>query len=122
MKTALVVDDEDVMRDYFSAVLESLGLRVLTADDGETAIQVMKQNPNIDLIILDLKMKTMGGQEAYPHLKNINPRAKVLISSAFIDGETESKLLEMGIDAILKKPFPLLSFKATVLELLEENS
>ena len=116
MKTVLVVDDEEVLRGYFSAILSRLGFNVMTADDGDTAIFVLEQNPGVDLIVLDLKMKRMGGRQAYAHLKRIKPDVKVLVSSAYVDDEEE--LLSMGVDAVLKKPFPILSFKSMVFELL----
>jgi CheY-like chemotaxis protein len=117
-KTALVVDDEDIVRDYYAAVLSTMGLRVLTADDGDTAIAVLEKNPEVDLLVLDLKMKRMSGKEAYKLLKQIKPDMKVIVSSAYITSSEGKQLQEMGVDAILKKPFPMLSFRETVLNTL----
>ena len=119
MKTAVVIEDDDIVRGYFAAILERLGLKVLTADDGSTGIDVVKENPGVELIVLDLKMKKMGGKETYPYLKKISPQAKVIISSAYVGDEEAKELLEAGVDAILKKPFPMLSFKNTVIDLLQ---
>lgn len=121
MKTALVIEDEETLRGYFAGVIERLGVRVLTAEDGDVAIEEMKKNPDIDLIILDLKMKRMGGKEAYPKLKEINPDVKVIISSAYVDAEEEEELKSMGVNAVLKKPFPLLTFRSTVMDILGEE-
>lgn len=121
MKTALVIEDEETLRGYFAGVLEKLGIKVITADDGDSAIREMKKNPKVDLIILDLKMKRMGGKEAYPQLKRINPAAKVIVSSAYVGPEDEDELKKMGVDAVLRKPFPLLTFRSTVMDMLSEE-
>ena len=119
MKTAMVVEDEDNLRRYYSVVLERLGFNVLTAEDGDIALKLMEGNPAVDLVILDLKMKRLGGKDAYPRLKAIKPALKVIVSSAYVHDKDEEELMRLGVDAVLKKPFRMLTFKETICRVTE---
>lgn len=118
MKTVLVVDDEDFIRDYLAAVLDNLGVKVLTADDGDTALKLMEGDSSIDLVILDLNMRRLNGWQTYPLLKELKADIKVIISSASIDASSAARLRGMKVDAILRKPFKMTDFELTVREIL----
>src|SRR6185295_18346221 len=82
--TILAVDDESTVLALARDVLEMHGYRVLTARNGEEALRVFQdQAATIDLVLLDLTMPVMGGQECFKRMKEINPRVRVLISSGF---------------------------------------
>jgi PAS domain S-box-containing protein len=106
--TVLLVDDEEIILEVGQELLEAMGYGVLTAKDGEEAIEVYRKNrDNIDIVVLDVVMPGMGGGEAYNRMKEINPDIKVLLSSGYsIDGEA-SKILERGCNSFIQKPFTM---------------
>ena len=120
MKTVLVIDDDKIIRDYYEAMIGMLfPVNVLTADDGDTCIKIMEEHPEVDLIILDLQIKRMSGWELYPRLRKIKNDVRAIVASAYIYDDVEKKLKEMGVDAILRKPFYPTGFGDIVRNLLE---
>ncbi|MBU1057917.1 MAG: PAS domain S-box protein [Proteobacteria bacterium] len=105
-ETVLLVEDEKVVLDVGRELLKFMGYRVLTAKDGKEALTVYLKNPGqIDIIILDMIMPTMGGGETYDQLKKINPDVKVLLASGYsIDGEA-AEILARGCNGFIQKPF-----------------
>ena len=81
---------------------------MLIARDGKEAIEVYRKNQDeIDIVVLDMVMPTMGGGEAYDRMKEINPDVKVLLSSGYsIDGEA-TEILERGCNGFIQKPFKM---------------
>ena len=118
-KTVLLVDDEEIVIGVGKQMLEKLGFSVLTAKNGEEALEVYKNNQNdIDLIILDMILPDMGAADIYDGLRSINPAIKVLLSSGFsIDGEA-TEILERGCDGFIQKPFKMKELSQAIREVL----
>ncbi|MDP7287465.1 MAG: response regulator [Phycisphaerae bacterium] len=111
----LVVDDEKSVRNFASAALQSLGYVVTTCSDGLEAVDHYRRHyREIDLVILDLVMPKMNGQDAFDEIRAIDPRAKVLISSGFSHSDAIGRLLDQGAVALLNKPFQLTTLSQTV--------
>ncbi|MEM9489406.1 MAG: response regulator, partial [Myxococcota bacterium] len=104
--TILTVDDEAVVLKTHVRVLEMLGYDVLSAPGGEEALRIYQEHRNrIRLVLLDLIMPGMRGEEVFRRLKELNPDVKVLILSGFMEDEsTPRKLLEEGVKGFLFKP------------------
>jgi CheY-like chemotaxis protein len=96
----------------------------MIAQGGQEATKIYRANKDhIDLIILDMIMPGMGGRESYIALKNINPDAKVLLSSGYsIDGDA-TEIMESGCNGFLQKPFSPKQLSQKIREILdsEEN-
>lgn len=107
-ETILVVDDEEIVRDLAKEVLSSHGYTVMTARDGLEALHIYEAlGRRIDLVILDVIMPGMNGQETYKKLKGINPDIKVLFCSGHgMDQETVNEVMERGLP-FTGKPFDL---------------
>ena len=118
-ETVLLVDDEDTIREVGGELLESMGYRVLLAGDGEQALDIYRDNKeDIDVVLLDMVMPSMGGGEAYDRLKEIDPQVKVLLSSGFsIDGEA-TKILARGCDGFIQKPFTMRDLAGRIKQVL----
>lgn len=102
----LLVDDEQMVRDVVKEGLQDTGFQVLVAEDGEMALEVYKEHGNlIDLVILDLGMPKMGGEQCLEQIKKINQDAKVLVSSGYINHEMTRHPEQFGIVGFLKKPY-----------------
>ena len=104
--TILVVDDEEVVRRTARVTLQKYGYRVLTADNGQAAVQLFESMAReIELVILDLTMPVMGGEAALEHLKRIDPAAKILLSSGFSSAEVTERFQGRGLAGFLQKPY-----------------
>ena len=100
-QTILVVDDEESMLTVSQTVLSTFGYRVLTADSGQKAVEILSSgNPKIDLVLTDLLMPSMSGRELIEHVRRIAPEAKILRMSGFVraPGQEDDSLY-------LQKPF-----------------
>ncbi len=104
--TILVVEDEKLLCEVLVQILQDQGYTVLTAHDGETALQVYNENNNhISVILSDIGLPKLNGIQLFEELQEINPDVKILLASGFLDPHKKSKLLLMGVSGILKKPY-----------------
>ena len=102
----LVVDDEEVVRGLLTGVLSAEGFEVFQAADGIEAMEVYESHHrSIDLVILDMIMPGMGGEEVLRRLRESSRKVKVVISSGFMSEEQRDKLQEYGVDGFLDKPY-----------------
>ena len=107
-ETILVVDDEAMLRDLLKEVLESKGYSVLTAVNGQAAIEIFKKRKGeIGLIILDMLMPGMSGLEAFRMLKELDPRVKVVIASGYVDRHKVEQVKKEGVLDFIAKPFSI---------------
>ncbi len=121
-ETILVVDNEQMIIDVSQKLLETLGYEVLTALGGKSALEIYEREKEaIDLIILDIVMPDMGGDEVYPILKSMNPEVKVLISSGYSISGVATKLLSQGCSGFIQKPFNLKLLSHKVREVLDSR-
>jgi CheY-like chemotaxis protein len=102
----LVVEDEELVSEMVTEMLESLGYRVHLCRDGQDAVAFYRESwREVDLVILDLIMPRLGGKDTFAALRAINPGVGVLVSSGFsVEGEAQS-LLDLGALGFLQKPY-----------------
>lgn len=113
--TVLVVDDEESLRDIASDLLAELGMKVITAENGRKAVDmVAKRKQEISLILLDMIMPELNGRDCYQEIKKIMPDAKVVICTGYAPREMMSELLEEGVLDVIRKPFRLSELKKVV--------
>jgi CheY-like chemotaxis protein len=106
--TILLVDDEPMVLEVGVQMLEKLGFKVLEAKGGIEACEVYVANKDeIGLVILDMIMPDMSGGEAYDRMKEINPDAKVLLSSGYSINGQATEILERGCNGFIQKPFSI---------------
>ena len=104
--TVLVVDDEEMVREFTKKALERHGYTVLLADSGLAAIDVFRRHPGeIALVVLDLSMQHMSGEEALPELRKIRPEVKVVISSGYSEAETMTLFQGQRVSGFVQKPY-----------------
>jgi len=120
METILVVDDEESIRGLCEEILGKYGYQVLTASDGETALNIYQEaKEKIDLIILDLIMPGMGGRKCLEELIKMNPEVKVLISSGNVIGEPPGATLKTGAKRFIRKPYTLREMLQVIRDVME---
>ncbi|MFZ5494413.1 MAG: CHASE domain-containing protein [Verrucomicrobiota bacterium] len=104
--TVLVVDDEEPVRLVAQEALETLGLTVFAAPDGAAAIELVRNHLGpIDLVLLDLTMPGLPGDETLRHLRQIRPDLRAIIMSGYSEGETMRRCADLGVAGFLPKPF-----------------
>jgi DNA-binding NtrC family response regulator len=100
----LIVDDEPALRRSLARVLLSRGMEVFTADDGATAIELMKDQA-VDVALVDLMMPRVNGLELLDHVRQNHGAVEVVMMTAFGDVETAVKAVRAGAFHFLTKPF-----------------
>ncbi len=119
-ETILIVDDEPVVLGVTREILERLGYKVMTAQNGKEAVAIARlYDGKIHLTVLDLGMPVMSGQEVFPFLKEARPDMKVVISSGFSMDRVAQSLMDTGADAFVQKPFQLAAFAPKIREVLD---
>ncbi len=117
-KSILVVDDEEVIRSFLSEVLSDK-FNIILASDGDEAIELIKKQ-KFDLIITDLKMPKVTGEEVVKYARDHDPHAKVIVISGFSNLCTVSQSIKSGACAFLSKPFSIRELMRTVKEAVSE--
>ena len=116
----LFADDDDVCLDVGVQILQNLGYTVLEARDGQEAIEVfLKNESEVDLVILDMKMPYNGGN-AFFQLKKINANVKVLIASGYAKDQQIKEMMEKGCSGFIQKPFSIKSLSQKIKNALSD--
>jgi len=100
----LLIDDEEVIRDVISRLLEKNGYRVFAAEESEAGLKLLKEEP-IDLILLDLMLPGRSGLECLEEIFDIAPDVSVVMISAYASIENAVKATKMGAFDFVTKPF-----------------
>ena len=118
-ETILLVDDEEMVIDVGEQMLKALGYKIMIAGSGKEAIDVYRENQDkIHMVILDMIMPDIGGGDTFDSLKEINPDAKVLLSSGYsINGQAQ-EILDRGCNGFVQKPFSIADISKKIRETL----
>jgi two-component system, cell cycle sensor histidine kinase and response regulator CckA len=119
-ETILLADDEPVIIDVGSQMLERMGYRVLTAAGGTQTVDVFQRDrARIDLVILDMIMPDMGGGETFDRLKAIDPMVRVILSSGYSINGKATEILNRGCRGFIQKPFNMENLSNKVRQVLD---
>ena len=110
-KSILVVDDEEVMREFLFEVLEDF--EVEKASDGDEAIMRLKDK-RFDLVITDMKMPRVPGEEVVKYVKENYPESGIIVISGYSSLMSATSAVGQGIDAYLSKPFTIKQLRTEV--------
>ncbi|MBI3637290.1 MAG: sigma-54-dependent Fis family transcriptional regulator [Candidatus Rokubacteria bacterium] len=116
----LVVDDERSMRELLEITLRQAGYSVTVADGGESALEILK-GTTFDLVITDLRMRTVGGLDVLRAVKEHAPDTVVLVVTAYASTETAVEAMRLGAYDYITKPFKLDEIKLTAANALERK-
>lgn len=118
--TILVVDDEDIIRATASLLLENLGYKVLVAQNGKEALDIYRlKRDELDLIILDMVMPIMDGRKTFDKIIEINPDAKVILSSGFAKNVNTTTMVNKGLAGVISKPFNQFELSKLIADILQ---
>ena len=103
--TVLVAEDDDANFRYINHILKSLNLDILHAVNGLEAVEICRNNSNISIILMDIKMPRMNGYDAIKEIKAFRPDIPIIVQTAFaMEGERE-KAMKLGCQDYISKPF-----------------
>ena len=118
--TVLVVDDEETVRVTTARMLEACGFETVLADNGRTGVERFRTEPGqIALVVLDLTMPHMDGEEAFKAIVETRPDARVLLMSGFNEQEAIARFTGKGLAGFIQKPFTLPALREKLQEILK---
>lgn len=100
----LLVDDNIDVLTYLKRILLDTGIKVITANSGAAAIEVIRKRPDLDLILLDLQMPEINGLDVTKEIREISRNIPIIAQTAYIFEEDKDTILKAGCDACLIKP------------------
>ena len=103
--TILIAEDLDFSFQYLEAILKKTGAKILWAKNGVEAIDFVKTNPSIDLILMDMHMPVMNGYEASSVISKLRPELIIIAQTAFVVRDDIEKCYASGCTGIVAKPF-----------------
>jgi CheY-like chemotaxis protein len=116
----LVVDDEEMALILMKRVLSDAGFRVVTAQSGFDCLDLFRSRPHsFDLVLLDLTMPFMNGEETFARLHQIRPDVPIVLCTGFIDQERLNRMLRAGLSGFLRKPIASGEIVSNVRSILE---
>lgn len=118
-KTVLIIDDEELVIEICEMMLLRLGNRVFKANSGFEALNIFEDHKNqIDLVILDMYMPEMNGQQLVGELRQIDHRVKVLLSSGGLTDLEEKEIINRGFNGFIRKPYSMNSLSEKMVKIL----
>ncbi len=119
IKKALVVDDEESLREIITEVLGLLNIESIVAENGHQAIELAEQHKQeIDLFLIDLFMPNMSGQETYTRINELIPGKAVIFMSGFDRSNTTLAGEMPSNQHFLKKPFGIMELKDLIASII----
>ncbi len=104
----LIIDDEKTMRNIAAEILKTCGYDVLLAENGLEGVRLFKKyHESIKAVLLDMVMPKISGKEAFIKMKAIDPDVKVILTSGFRQDDRVQKVLELGVEMFVQKPYTL---------------
>ncbi len=120
--TVLLVDDDKTVCDVGSELLKHLGFTVLTAPDGRKALEVFRSHAEtITVVLLDLTMPQMGGEEVFSELRRLRPDVKVVLCSGFTEQDATTRMSDKGLAGFLQKPYDIDRLSQVLKQVLGEE-
>jgi len=121
--TVLVVEDEPIVRTVTETLLSRSGYTVLTAPDGASALNILRDHPvGVGLILLDMTMPGMTSGEIVHAIRTLAPTVPILLNSGYTSNDTVKRMLEEGsVQGFLGKPYELQELLSTIDQLMKRT-
>ncbi len=122
MSTILIVDDDKTIRVLLAQLVNKLGHHCIAASDGQRAIEVLEDNPAVDVIITDMQMPRMHGDALVKFLREHEHHAKtpIIMVSGFVQAHEVKDLLANGVDRFVPKPVDTKQLSIYISDMIEQ--
>jgi len=112
----LIVEDDETSAEFISVILRGLEHEITIAITGEESVEICLNNPDIDLVLMDIKLPSIDGYEATRQIRKFNKDVIIIAQTAFgLDGDRE-KAIAAGCNNYISKPI----IKADLLALIRK--
>ena len=103
-KTVLIAEDEEINYLYYKQIFKHTNASIIWVKNGIEAIEAVKNNPDVSIVLMDCKMPQMDGYSATTEIKKLYPKLPVIAQTAFAMADEEEKSLQAGCDGYISKP------------------
>lgn len=118
----LVIDDDKDIREIIKLLLEALGYKIFTAENGSDAIDIFKEKNNeIDLVLLDMMIPEMDSEQIFLALKKIKPDVKTVLSSGYKKNSKAEKIIDKGVLGFIQKPYHLDELSNVISDVIKKS-
>lgn len=100
----LIAEDDKISQKLLSFLLSPICIELLIAQNGEEAVQLCKDNPEIDLVLMDIQMPIMNGLEATRQIRLFNKNIAIIAQTAFALSSDGGKIIDAGCNRYINKP------------------
>ncbi len=112
----LVVDDDETVRTVTRRMLEQAGFSVILAADGAQALEIYQSTPAVALVIMDMTMPRMDGEQCFRELRRLDPAVRVLLTSGYNEQDATERFVGKGLAGFIQKPYRPVDLLARVQE------
>ncbi len=117
--TILMVDDDESVRMVSRAMLKHMGFDVVLAEDGVEGVQVVRnRGAELALVLLDLTMPRMNGEEAFREIRKLQPNLAVVLCSGYTEQQATREFTDQPLAGFMQKPFGIKALRAKIGEVL----
>ena len=121
-KTVLIVDDNEICLRYLEAILQNTGFKLLRAESGIKAVMMCKEDPSIDIVLMDIQMPGMNGMEATAAIKKLRRELPVIAQTAHALSNDRQHILDAGCDEYIAKPIKKLDLLKMISQFVPPHS
>jgi two-component system cell cycle sensor histidine kinase/response regulator CckA len=105
-ETVLLIEDEEMLAEMVNEILTAKGYTVLSASDGEAGVALfLTRRREISVVLSDLGLPKLGGDEVFTRIRAIDPEARVILASGFIDPAVKAAMMRKGLKGFVQKPY-----------------
>ncbi len=114
MARILVVDDETAILTVLSVLVKSLGHEPVTCSDGKQALEIIRSDQSLDIVITDLRMQEVNGMDVVASVKKQRPQTPVIVISAYLTDERTEAIKSSGVFGQIVKPFRMEAVRESI--------
>jgi CheY-like chemotaxis protein len=121
-KTILIAEDEPANFLFIEKIVSSTGVKLIRAESGHDAISIIRENPQIDLVLMDIYMPGMDGFEATKQIREIRPELPIVAQTFYENQIEKEKVLNAQFDDFISKPININKLLAIMEKYLKSTS
>lgn len=117
----LIAEDDDTSTEYLKYALSSIAYKIINARDGIEAVNLFRENNDVDVVLMDIKMPRMDGYEAIREIRKISKDVTIIAQTAYALYGDREKVIEVGCDDYISKPLKIDTLKNKISQLIQNK-